>query len=53
MEEHRQQALAIWEHSNRALVIEKLNGLVKAKEQMLHVISHELRTPLLGILGKS
>ncbi|KAF5839071.1 hypothetical protein DUNSADRAFT_1688, partial [Dunaliella salina] len=51
--ERREIALRMWEESNRVLVIDKLQRLVDAKEQLLNVISHELRTPVLGIMALS
>ncbi|KAJ9518452.1 hypothetical protein QJQ45_018497 [Haematococcus lacustris] len=49
--ERHEAALLVWENNNRIMVVDKLRQMVKAKEQMVHVISHELRTPILGIIA--
>jgi signal transduction histidine kinase len=36
----------------RAMIIDELNALVRAKDELVHLMTHELRTPLLGIIGR-
>jgi signal transduction histidine kinase len=36
---------------SRGMIIDELNALVRAKDELVHLMTHELRTPLLGIIG--
>ncbi|GAX78757.1 hypothetical protein CEUSTIGMA_g6194.t1 [Chlamydomonas eustigma] len=51
VQERREAALAAWEVSNRSMVVDKLQQLVEAKDNILQVMSQELKTPLMGIIG--
>lgn len=35
----------------RAMVVDELNALLRAKDELVNLMTHELRTPLLGIIG--
>ena len=53
LEQRQADAQRALDEASRALLIERLRGLLASKERLVHGLTHELRTPINGIIALS